>query len=111
MALELTILSITLDRRHKLKIPGTLVADSKRVYDHRSRTESIPTRRQTFIDLLVARDSSEDDTRTIEDQPNKPLITDSLMKRVVSNEAYKKLIEQSIYSLAPSVKAGCKRRP
>ena len=116
MAAESAILSIALDRHlylrllmeclmygepelgtnwcHKLKIPGTLVTDSKNLYDHLTKTGSIPTERQTLIDLLVARDLSESETVRIMWLPNKHMVADRLTKAVVSNEVYRKLIAE-----------------
>ena len=125
MAAESAILSIALDRhlylrllmecllhgepelgtnwRHKLKIPGTLVTDSKSLYDHLTKTGSIPTERQTLIDLLVARDLSESETVRIMWLPNKHMVADCLTKAVVPNEVYRRLIAEGKYSLVPSV--------
>ena len=124
MAAESAILSIALDRhlylrllmeclmygepelasnwRHKLKIPGTLVTDSKSTYDHLTKTGSIPTERQTLIDLLVARDLSENGTVRIVWLPNKHMVADCLTKAVTPNEVYRKLIAKGEYSLVPS---------
>ena len=124
MAAESAILSIALDRhlylrllmeclmygepelasnwRHKLKIPGTLVTDSKSTFDHLTKTGSIPTERQTLIDLLVARDLSENNTVRIMWLPNKHMIADCLTKAVKPNEVYRKLIATGEYSLIPS---------
>ena len=88
--------------RHKLKIPGTLVTDSKSTFDHLTKTGSIPTERQTLIDLLVARDLSENNTVRIMWLPNKHMIADCLTKAVKPNEVYRKLIATGEYSLIPS---------
>ena len=47
------------DWRMQLKVPGLVVTDAKSMYDHLSKSGSIPTERQTLIDLLVARDLHE----------------------------------------------------
>ena len=83
--------------RHKLRIPGTLITDSKSLYDHLTKTGSIPTERQTLIDLLVARDLHENETVAIKWLPNRHMIADLLTKAVVPNEVYVKLIAEGIY--------------
>ena len=78
MAAESAALSIALDRqlylrlllesylygepptheewRYRLKVPGILVTDARSLYDHINKTGSLPSERQTLIDLLVAKD-------------------------------------------------------
>ena len=88
--------------RHQLKIPGTFVTDSKSLFDHLTKTGSVPTARQTLIDLLVARDLHENDRVSIKWLPNKHMIADVLTKAVVPNEVYAKLIQHGSYSLVPT---------
>jgi hypothetical protein len=45
--------------RYRLKIPGILVTDAKSLYDHLHKTGSVPSERQTLIDLLIAKDLQE----------------------------------------------------
>ena len=42
--------------RYKLRVPGILVTDARSLFDHINKTGSLPTERQTLIDLLVAKD-------------------------------------------------------
>ena len=44
------------DWRHRLTVPGFLVTDARSLYDHMHKTGSVPTERQTLIDLLIAKD-------------------------------------------------------
>ena len=124
MAAESAILSIALDRhlylrllmecliygepdlgehwRHKLRIPGSLITNRKSLYDHLTKTGSVPTERQTRIDLLVARDLSENDTVSIKWLQNKHMVADCLTKATVPNEVYANWVKHGIYSLVPS---------
>ena len=51
--------NMQMDWRMRLKIPGVIVTDAKSLFDHLGKSGSIPTERQTLIDLLVARDLQE----------------------------------------------------
>ena len=44
------------DWKYNLKVPGILVTDARSLYDHINKTGSLPSERQTLIDLLVAKD-------------------------------------------------------
>ena len=85
--------------RHTLGIPGTLVTDSKSLYDHSTKAGSILTERQSLIVLLVARDLHENETVTIKWLPNKHMVADVLTKHVVLNKVCVKLITEGLYSL------------
>ena len=41
--------------RYRLRVPGVLVTDAKSLYDHLHKTGSVPSERQTLIDLLIAK--------------------------------------------------------
>ncbi len=88
--------------RHKRKVPGTLVPDSKSLYDHLAKTGSISAQRQTLIDLLVASDLHESETASVKWVPNKHMEADVLTKAVVPNDVYRKLIKDNVYSLVPT---------
>ncbi len=90
------------DWRHKLKVPGTLVTDSKSFYDHLIKTGSIPAERQTLIDLLVACDLHENETASVKWLPNTHMVADASTKAVVPNEVYPKLIKENVYRLVPT---------
>ena len=44
------------DWRTRLRIPGILVTDAKSLYDYLVKEGSMPVERQTFIDVLLAKD-------------------------------------------------------
>jgi hypothetical protein len=88
--------------RHRLKIPGVLVTDSKSLYDHLITTGSVPTERQTLIDLLVARDLHESDAVIMKWLPNRHMVADVLTKALTPNEVYDDLLRSNRYSLVPT---------
>ena len=45
--------------KHQLKIPGVLLTDARSLYDHNNKTGSLPSERQTLVDLLIAPDLTE----------------------------------------------------
>ena len=71
-----------------LKIPGLVVTDAKSMFDHLSKSGSIPTERQTLIDLLVARDLHEQGAVRLFWLPNKHMLADVLTKAVHPNQVY-----------------------
>ncbi len=64
------------------------MCDAKSLFDHLTKTKSIPTERQTLVDLLVARDLSESKTIGIRWLPNVHVIADCLIKTVIPNEIF-----------------------
>ena len=88
--------------RHKLRIPGILVTDSKSLYDHLITTGSVPTERQTLIDLLVARDLHENGAVAMKWLPNRHMVADVLTKALTPNEVYNDLVRLNRYSLVPT---------
>ena len=85
-----------------LKIPGVLVTDAKSLYDHISKTGSIPTERQTMVDLLYARDLSENKAITIKWLPNRHMVADLLTKPLIPNEVYDRFYLECKLSLVPT---------
>jgi len=90
--------------RHHLRVPGTLVTDSKSLYDHLTTTGSVPTERQTLIDLLVARDLQESGAVKMKWLPNRHMIADTLTKALTPNDVYVKVVRENLYSLVPTEK-------
>ena len=90
------------DWRMSLKVPGVLVTDAKSLYDHLTKTGSIPTERQTLIDLLVARDLHEQGAIAIKWLPQKHMIADVLTKATTPNEVFNRLVRDGLYSLVPT---------
>ena len=93
---------LTKDWRMHLKIPGLLVTDAKSMYDHLSKSGSIPTERHTLMDLLVARDLHEHGAVRLYWLPNKHMLADVLTKAVSPNEVYVKYRDQGLFSLVPT---------
>ena len=92
----------TADWRMNLKIPGIIVTDAKSLYDHLNKTGSIPTERQTLIDLLVARDLQDNRAITIRWLPNSHMLADVLTKATRPNSMFVKFRDDGIFSLAPT---------
>ena len=66
------------------------VTDSKSMFDHLGKSGSVPTERQTLIDMLVARDLHESGTIRLHCLPNRHMLADVLTKAVTPNEVYLK---------------------
>ena len=87
------------DWRHKLEIPGVLVTDAKSLYDHLSKTGSVPKEKQTLIDLLVARDLTESKAVTVAWVPTKHMLVDTLTKIMSTTLVFERLMREGLYSL------------
>ena len=85
--------------RHKLKIPGVLVTDAKSLYDHLSKTGSVPKEKQTLIDLLVARDLTESKAVTVAWVPTKHMLVDTLTKIMTATVVFERLMREGLYCL------------
>ena len=94
---------LTKDWRMHLKVPGLVVTDSKSMFDHLSKSGSIPTERQTLIDLLVARDLHEQGAVRLFWLPNKHMLADVLTKATNPNEVYTRYRDEGLFSLVPTV--------
>ena len=92
----------TADWRMNLKIPGIIVTDAKSLFDHLNKTGSIPTERQTLIDLLVARDLQENNAIMFKWLPNSHMLADVLTKATRPNAIYIKFRDSGMFSLAPT---------
>jgi len=85
--------------RHELKIPGILVTDARSLYDHINKTGSLPSERQTLIDLLIARDLTEAKTITVRWVPTTHQLADIFTKMMKSTPISSKLLERQLYCL------------
>ena len=85
-----------------LKIPGALVTDAKSLYDHLTKIGSVPTERQTLIDLLYARDLHEHGAIIIKWLPNRHMIADCLTKPLIPNEEYDRFYLEGKFSMVPT---------
>ena len=88
--------------RHKLKIPGIMVTDARSLYDHLSTTGSMPTERQTLIDLLIARDLTEAKAMQIRWVPTTHMLADSLTKTMAASPIMQRFLHKGEYSLVPT---------
>ncbi len=88
--------------RMHLNMPGLLVTDAKSLFDHLTKTGSVPTERQTLIDLRVARDLAEHGSIHIKWRPSRHMLADCLTKATKVNEVFDKFMEHNKYSLVPS---------
>ena len=61
-------------------MPGVLVTDAKSLYDHLHKTGSVPSERQTLIDLLIAKDLHESGAVSIRWVPTSYQLADILTK-------------------------------
>ena len=85
-----------------LKIPGYIVTDARSMYDHLSKSGSVPCERQTLIDLLVARDLHEQGAVRLQWLPNKHMLADVLTKATNPNEVYQKFRDEGLFNLLPT---------
>ena len=92
----------TADWRMNLQIPGTIVTDAKSLFDHLNKTGSIPTERQTLIDLLVARDLQDNNAIMFKWLPNSHMLADVLTKATRPNAIHVKFRDSGMFSLAPT---------
>jgi hypothetical protein len=85
--------------RHELKIPGILVTDARSLHDHINKTGSLPSERQTLIDLLIARDLTEAETIMVRWVPTTHQLADILTKSMKSPAILQKLLRKQLYCL------------
>ena len=85
-----------------LKYPGILVTDAKSLYDHLTKTGSVPNEKGTMIDLLSTRDLNERKAIKIMWLPNRHMVADVLTKPLIPNEVYDRFAQQGILSLVPT---------
>ena len=90
------------DWRQKLKIPGICVTDAKSLYDHLSKTGSVPKEKQTLIDLLTARDLAETKAVNLRWMPNRHMLADVLTKKVKPTPVLEKFLYDGLYSGVPT---------
>ena len=88
--------------RHELKIPGILVTDARSLYDHITKTGSLPSERQTLIDLLIARDLTEATAITVRWVPTTHQLADIFTKLRKSTPVFRKLLTEQLYRLIGS---------
>ena len=93
---------LTKDWRSGLTVTGVSVTDAKSLYDHLTKTGSIPAERQTLIDLLVARDLHESESMELKWLPNRHMLADPLTKALTPNAIYDRFIEKGLYSVIPN---------
>ena len=93
------------DWRMRLEIPGVVVTVAKSLFDHLGKSGSIPTERQTLIDLLVARDLQENGAVKIHWLPNTHMIADVLTEATPVNDVYRKFRDLGLQS-CPNRAAG-----
>jgi hypothetical protein len=82
--------------RHELKVPGILVTDARSLYDHINKTGSLPSERQTLIDLLIARDLTEAKAITVRWVPTTHQLADIFTKFMRSTPIFSKLIKEQL---------------
>jgi hypothetical protein len=85
--------------RHELKVPGILVTDARSLYDHINKTGSLPSERQTLIDLLIARDLTEAKAITVWWVPTTHQLADIFTKFMRSTPIFSKLMKEQLYCL------------
>ena len=85
--------------RHELKIPGILVTDARSLHDHINKTGSLPSERQTLIDVLIARDLTEAQTITVRWVPTTHQLADIFTKIMPAPPIMSKLLKQQLYCL------------
>ena len=85
--------------RYRLKVPGILVTDAKSLYDHLHKTGSVPSERQTLIDLLIAKDLQEAAAVVIRRVPTLCQLADILTKAMSAPPVLALLLEEGLCSL------------
>ena len=75
------------DWRVGLRVPGILVTDAKSLYDNLQKEGSLPTERQTLLDVLVAKDLVERKCITVRWLPNAHQFADFLTKATVATDS------------------------
>jgi hypothetical protein len=85
--------------RHALKIPGILGTDARSLHDHINKTGSLPSERQTLIDLLIARDLTQAATIMVRWVPTTHQLADILTKHMKATAISNKLLKQQLYCL------------
>ena len=78
------------------------MTDAKSMYDHLSKSGSVPCERQTLIDLLVARDLHEQGAIRLHWLPNKHMLADVLTKATHPNEVYQRFRDEGLFTLVPT---------
>jgi hypothetical protein len=85
--------------RHELKIQGVLVTDARSLYDHINKTGSLPSERQTLIDLLIARDLTEANAILVKWVPTTHQLADILTKLMKAPPVLSKVLHEQEYCL------------
>ena len=80
--------------RHQLKIPGVLITDARSLYEYIYKTGSLPSERQTLIDLLIARDLTEAKTIIVRWVPTTHQLADILTKMMKSPPILTELLDK-----------------
>jgi len=87
------------DWRHRLKIPGILIADARSLYDHLNKTGSAPKEKRILIDLLVARDLTEANALKLRWTPTTHMLADILTKETAMTVVFGKFLKDGLYCL------------
>ena len=85
--------------RYRLRIPGVLVTDAKSLYDHLHKTGSVPSERQTLIDLLIAKDLQEAAAISVKWVPTTYQLADVLTKAMPVPPVMALLLDQGLCAL------------
>ena len=85
--------------RYRLRVPGILVTDAKSLYDHLHKTGSVPSERQTLIDLLIAKDLQEAAAIIIRWVPTSYQLADILTKAMPIPPALPLLLDEGLRGL------------
>jgi hypothetical protein len=85
--------------RYRLRIPGTLVTDAKSLYDHLHKTGSVPSERQTLIDLLIAKDLQEAAAIELRWVPTSYQLADVLTKAMAAPSVMQRFLKQGVCTL------------
>ena len=80
-------------------MPGILVTDAKSLYDHLYKTGSVPSERQAWIDLLIAKDLQEAAAVVIRRVPTSYQLADILTTAMSVPPVLALLLEEGLCSL------------
>ena len=90
------------DWRVELRVPGILVTDAKSLYDNLQKEGSLPTERQTLLDVLVAKDLVERKCITVRWLPNTHQFADFLTKATAATDNLQTFLRHGLLSLVPT---------
>ena len=85
--------------RDHMIVRGAVVTDARSVFDHLSKTGSVPTERQTLMDLLSVRELLDASVLKLFWVPSVHMLADILTKSMKAPVSFARFIKEAIWSL------------